>query len=290
MMDQSYYSTVQRILLIILALNLAVAFAKLIYGWSTNSLSMVSDGFHSLFDGTSNVIGIIGIMIASRPPDLTHPYGHSKFETFASIGIALLLFITCFEIFQSAIGRFFNPAAPDITIFSFLIMGVTIAVNLTVSRYEHRKGKELDSSILIADSMHTRSDVYASLMVIVGFILIKMGFGIADPLISIFISILIARMGLEIIKSSSDVLLDRAPLDDELIKKIVCSVEGVRECHKVRSRGEDTQIYVDLHLTLNVGDSLNEAHLIAHEVENKLKNSIPGIKDVVIHMDPGEDQ
>ena len=176
MPDGSYYETVKRILIIVLVLNLAVALAKLIYGWRTGSLSMISDGFHSLFDGTSNIIGIVGIILASRPPDLTHPYGHSKFETFSSIGIALLLFITCFEILQSAVGRFLNPSVPNITTLSFMIMMVTIAVNISVSWYENRKGKELGSSILIADSMHTRSDIYASLIVIAGFVLIKMGF------------------------------------------------------------------------------------------------------------------
>ncbi|MCE5215169.1 MAG: cation diffusion facilitator family transporter, partial [Methanobacterium sp.] len=128
MNQKSYYSSVKRVLIIVLALNIAVALSKMIYGWLTNSLSMVSDGFHSLFDGTSNIIGIIGIIIASRPPDQVHPYGHEKFETFASLGIAFLLFITCFEILQSAIGRFFNPETPDITMISFLIMGITLVI------------------------------------------------------------------------------------------------------------------------------------------------------------------
>jgi divalent metal cation (Fe/Co/Zn/Cd) transporter len=83
---------------------------------------MVSDGFHSLFDSTSNIIGLVAIMIAARPPDTVHPYDHGKFETFASLGIAILLFITGLEIAQSAIGRFFNPITPDITILSFLVM------------------------------------------------------------------------------------------------------------------------------------------------------------------------
>ena len=284
-----YYKTVQKVLIIVLILNLAVALAKLIYGWWTGSLSMVSDGFHSFFDGASNVIGIVGIILASRPPDPTHPYGHSKFETFSSIGIALLLFITCFEILQSALGRFLNPSVPNITTVSFMVMLVTISVNISVSWYENRKGKELGSSILIADSLHTRSDIYASLIVIVGFILIKMGFILADPIISILIAILIARMGLKIIKSSSDVLLDKAPLSEDLIKKIVCHLDGVQECHRIRSRGDTSQIYIDLHITLKSCNSVNEAHKIAQQVEDKLKSSIDGVKDVVVHVDPCND-
>jgi len=284
--DDSYYTTVKRVLLLVLVLNLAVSLAKLLYGWYTNSLSMVSDGFHSLFDATSNVIGVVGIILASRPPDPSHPYGHSKFETFSSLGIALLLFVTCFEILQSAWGRFLNPTVPDITILSFLVMGVTIAVNITVSWYENRKGQELGSSILISDSMHTRSDIYSSLVVIGGFVLIKLGFNLADPIISLLIVVLIARMGVKIIKQSSDVLLDRAPLSEELIREVVCQLEEVKGCHRIRSRGVASQIYVDLHITLDACYSVNQAHKIAHQAEDKLKTNIPGVKDVVVHVDP----
>jgi cation diffusion facilitator family transporter len=284
--DESYYTTVKRVLLVILVLNLAVALAKLVYGWYTNSLSMVSDGFHSLFDATSNVIGVVGITLASRPADSSHPYGHSKFETFSSLAIATLLFVTCFEILQSAWDRFLNPAVPDITILSFLVMGVTIAVNITVSWYENRKGQEMGSSILIADSMHTRSDIYSSLVVIGGFVLIKLGFTLADPIISLIIVVLIARMGVKIIKQSSDVLLDRAPLSEEQIREVVCQLDQVKDAHRIRSRGVASQIYIDLHITLGDCYSINEAHQIAHQAEEKLKNSIPGVKDVVVHVDP----
>ena len=289
MPDQSYYNTVKRVLLGVLVLNLAVALSKLVYGWYTNSLSMVSDGFHSLFDATSNVIGVVGIILASRPPDPDHPYGHSKFETFSSLAIAVLLFVTCFEILQSAWGRFLNPTVPDITILSFLVMGVTIAVNITVSWYENRRGQELGSSILIADSMHTRSDIYSSLVVIGGFVLIKLGFTQADPVISLIIVILIARMGLKIIRESSDVLLDRAPISEERIREVVSQLDPVKECHRIRSRGVASEIYVDLHITLDACYSINEAHQIAHQAEDKLKTSIPGVKDVVVHVDPCDD-
>lgn len=284
-----YYSSVKRVLIIILALNIGVALAKMIYGWMTNSLSMVSDGFHSLFDGTSNVIGIIGIVIASRPPDKVHPYGHEKFETFASLGIAFLLFITCFEILQSAVDRFFNPTSPDITLISFLVMGVTLLINLAVSYYENNKGKKMGSSILIADSKHTQSDVYVSIAVILGFIFIKMGYNIVDPVIAIIIAILIAKMGIEIIKSSSTVLLDSAPLDAETIRKVVCDIDKVKDCHKIRSRGMASHIYIDLHITLEFCSSMDEAHELSHLVENKLKSSFPGVEDVVVHVEPCEE-
>ena len=212
-----YYRTVRRILVIILILNIAVALAKVLYGWYSNSLSMLTDGFHSFFDGASNVIGIIGITLASRPADKEHRYGHWKIETFSSIIIAVLLFLVCLEIIQSAIGRFLNPSTPEITTISFLVMGITILINLGVSWYEHKKGQELDSKILIADSMHTRSDIYASLAVILGFFAISAGYVWADPIIALGIAILIAKTGIDIIKGSSGVLLDKSVVSDDII-------------------------------------------------------------------------
>jgi cation diffusion facilitator family transporter len=288
--DKKYYSTVKRVLIIVLALNIVVTLAKGLYGWYTNSLSMISDSIHSFFDSTSNIIGIVGIIIASRPPDIRHPYGHSKYETFASIGVAVLLFITCFEIFQSAIGRFLNPTTPEINIISFLIMGITIAINIGVSVYENRKGHEIKSNILIADSLHTRSDIYVSLAVVLGFFVIQLGYAIADPIIAVIIAILIAKMGIEIIKESSGVLLDKTVVDEEIIKKIVNSNRGVEDSHKIRTRGSASHIYVDLHIILDSCYSLDDAHTIAHEVENSLKTRIPEIKDVVVHLDPCKNQ
>lgn len=283
---ENYYKSVKRLLIIILVLNILVALIKGFYGGYTNSLSMISDGFHSLFDSSSNIIGLIGISIASRPADHEHPYGYSKFETIASMGIAILLFITCFEIILSAVNRLFMPVIPEITIISFLIMILTISINISVSWYENKRGKELKSGILISDSLHTRSDVYASISVIFSFVAILLGYNIIDPLIAFFIAILIAYMGIKIIKESSNVLLDKAPLDEKIIKDIVDSMDKIKGSHKIRTRGPESYIYVDLHIILDSCYSLNEAHIVAHRVENKLKKSISGIQDVVVHIDP----
>ena len=165
-------------------------------------------------------------------------------------------------------------------------MGITLIINLAVSQYEKNQGIRLGSSILVSDSKHTRSDVYVSIAVILGFIVIKLGYNLIDPLISVIIAILIARMGIEIIKSSSSVLLDSAPLEEEVIRKIVISVPKVKNSHKIRSRGLASHIYVDLHVTLESCSSVDEAHQIAHLVEKKLKSSINGVEDVVVHVDP----
>ena len=281
-----YYRTVRRILIVILVLNIAVALSKVLYGWYSNSLSMLTDGFHSFFDGASNVIGIIGITLAARPADKEHHYGHWKIETFSSIIIAVLLFLVCLEIVQSAVNRFFNPSTPEITTISFLVMGITILINIAVSWYEYRKGREIDSKILVADSMHTRSDIYASIAVVIGFIAINAGYVFVDPIIALAIALLIAKTGIDIIKESSEVLLDKSTINREKIANIVNSVPGVIQSHKIRTRGKKSQNYIDLHITVDPSFSIDEAHQICEKVEEKLKNTLPGIEEVLIHIEP----
>lgn len=265
-----------------------MALAKVLYGGYSNTLSMLTDGFHSFFDGASNIVGIIGIILASRPADEKHQYGHWKIETFSSIIIAVLLFLVCLEIVQSAIGRFYNPSTPDISTISFLVMGITIAINFGVSWYEYNKGKELDSKLLIADSFHTRSDIYASIAVILGFIAILAGYVWIDPVISLIIAVLIARTGINIIRESSEVLIDTSIISNEIIEEIVKSVPGVIKTHKIRTRGKRTQIYIDLHITVDPSFSIEEAHKIGEKVESKLKESIPGVEEVLTHIEPNE--
>ncbi len=282
----TYYDAVRRILIVVFVLNISVALLKGGYGLITNSLSMSADGLHSLFDSTSNIIGLVGISIASRPPDKEHPYGHAKFETFASIGIAVLLFSSCFQLILASIDRFENPSVPEVTLLSFGIMGLTLAINIGVSAYEYILGKRLKSSILVADSMHTRSDVYASLGVILGLVAIKMGYPLADPVIALIICGLIILTGLEIIRDSSSVLLDKAPIEESVIVDLAKSVDGVCTCHRVRTRGMAGEIYVDLHIGVDSSLSIDAAHKVAKDVEHNIKSKIIGVKDVVVHLEP----
>lgn len=282
----AYYKTVRRILMVIFLLNIAVALAKGSYGLLTGSLSMTTDGLHSLFDSTSNIVGLVGISLASRPPDREHPYGHSKFETFASLGIAVLLFATCLQVVVAAIDRLLNPVTPEISIMSFAIMGATLAINVGVSAYEYIIGRRLHSSILVADSLHTRSDVYASIAVIAGFVAVERGYPVADPVIALMITGLIVVTGLEIMRESSRVLLDRALLEESVIRGLAESVEGVCNCHGVRTRGAPGEMYVDLHIGVEPSLSIVDAHRVGEAVESRIKSSVQGVRDVVVHMEP----
>ena len=281
-----YYDAVRRILIIIFILNILTALAKGIYGLYTDTLSMSADGLHSLFDSTANIIGLVGIRLAARPPDRDHPYGHAKYESFAAIGIAILLFASCLQLMLAAVDRLQSRAVPDVTQISFAIMASTLIINIGVSSYEYILGRRLKSSILVADSMHTRSDIYASLGVILGLFAVRMGYPLADPLIALFICLLIVHTGLEILKESSTALLDRAAVDEQLIVDLARSVEGVCNCHAVRTRGMAEEIYVDLHIGVDASLSMDKAHEVGEDVERAIKSRIPEVRDVVVHLEP----
>jgi len=282
----AYYDAVRRILMIIFVLNILTALAKGIYGLYTDTLSMSADGLHSFFDSTANIIGLVGISLAARPPDRDHPYGHAKYESFAAMGIAILLFAGCLQLIVSAVGRLQSGGSPNVTGLSFVVMALTLIINVGVSSYEYILGRRLKSSILVADSLHTRSDVFASLGVILGLFAVRMGYPLADPIIALFICALIIHTCLEIIRESSTALLDRAVIDEQVIVDLSRSVEGVCNCHAVRTRGMAEEIYVDLHIEVDASLSMELAHEVGVDVERAIKGRIPEVRDVVVHLEP----
>ncbi len=280
------YQAIKRTLIIILVVNLSVAFSKGIYGLTTNSLSLIADALHSLFDASSNVIGLIGIRLAAKPADTEHPYGHWKYETVAAIVIAAMIFLTGIEIIESAIERFIAPETPRVDVFSFIIVIGTIIINVISTLYEERKGKALDSSILMADALHTRSDIFVSASVLVSFIGILLGYTIIDPIVSVFIAIMIFHTGIEIAKESIEVLVDTSVIDTSKIQAIVNQIDGIVESHKIRSRGQHNEISIDLHVTVDPEISVHDGHDIASEVEQILIEKVAGVRDVTVHIGP----
>ncbi len=143
MPERVRHEAVSRVLLQVLVLNLAVAGAKLVLGYTVGAVSIVSDGYHSLTDSASNVIGLVALRASRMPPDVDHPYGHRKYETLAAAGIFIFLLLTVLEIFRTALKRLTSPAPLEITAVSFAVMIATLLVNLWVVRYESGEGRRL---------------------------------------------------------------------------------------------------------------------------------------------------
>lgn len=279
-------SEIRRVLILTLACNLCVSSAKIVYGYMTNSIAILSDGFHSLFDGASNVIGLVGIHIASHPPDETHPYGHRKYETVFTIFIGALMFMTCLEIFKRVYASLQGKSEVTITGDAFIIMLITLGVNIFVAAYERRRGRQLNSEFLIADAKHTQSDIYVTLGVLASLVFTKLGYTYADPIAGVIVGIVVARAGISIIRESTEVLVDSTRTDTGVITDIVRRVEGVKDCHEVRTRGTDSHVFVDVHVLVDPAMTVKDSHDIADRVEHEIKNKIPGVVDVVVHIEP----
>ncbi|HZR46544.1 MAG TPA: cation diffusion facilitator family transporter [Candidatus Manganitrophaceae bacterium] len=284
--SESNLSQVNKILLIVLALNLLTATVKAWWGYWTHSISMQADGFHSFLDAASNVVGLIGVWVASHPPDDTHPYGHRKFETFGSFCISVFLFFGCFEILKNSYDRFQSAVIPEITPASFVIMFTTVIVNLMLSRWESRKGMLLKSEVLIADSFHTRSDVFASISVIASLAGSWAGYSFIDPLVGVIIAAIIGKVGGQILMESSKVLTDYSRIHPSEIHELVMKIHGVEECHAVRTRGSMSHVYVDLHIHVAPQMPLEKAHILAHRVEAEIMKKFSDVLEVVVHLEP----
>lgn len=269
-----------------LGLNLLVSVAKLICGSATNLLSMTADGFHSLLDASSNIIGIIALSVAMKPADDGHPYGHRKFEALASIGIALLLFYAGFHIVGTAIDRcMFGGELPKVYPISYLVMITTILINFAVSRYEKLKSKDLGSQILYADSEHTLADIYVSFTVLAAVISVTFELYWLDIAASVFVVAMIVRAAVTIVSRNLGSLVDAAVVDSKAVEHLVLTVPGVLACHAIRSRGTADHMFIDLHIEVSPQLSVAEGHAIASAVEKVLSEGIAGVAEVTVHVE-----
>lgn len=283
------YRSIRTVLWGVLVLNLAVATAKLVYGIISHSAAMEADGFASMFDGASNVIGLVGLWFAARPADVEHPYGHAKFETFAAALIGIMLVIAGYTVGKGAVDSLMGRGVPtEVTSISFGIMLGTLAVNLLVTTWERRAGKRLSSEILLADASHTLSDVLVSCGVIVSLILVKAGIQQADGVVALLVAVVILRTAWGIMSGVLHTLGDAARLPVDEVAAVARRVPGVSGCHAVRSRGPESQVYVDLHVLVARGTTIEDAHDVAHHVEAALRREYGQITDVVVHVEPAD--
>jgi len=271
----------------VLLLNLGVALAKIAFGYASGAISILSDGFHSLTDAASNVVGLVGVRAANRPPDEDHPYGHRKYETVAAAAVTVFLLLVMIEVLRNAFNHLSGRVLPhEITVASFVVMAVTVAVNLFVISYESREAERLASEVLLADAMQTRGDVWTSVTVIGALVGAKSGVPILDPLAALVVAAFIGYAGYQIARATTGILSDRIVIADADLERIVMTVPGVLGCHHIRTRGSVDHVFLDLHVWLPPEMRLTEAHDISHIVKDRLMTRYPQIADAVIHIEP----
>jgi cation diffusion facilitator family transporter len=275
------------VLLLTLGLNIAVAVAKIVYGYAANALSIRADGFHSLTDASNNLVGLVGAYFGSRPADAGHPYGHEKFEILSAGVVGLSLLGMAYEVLTSAFARFRQPElAPAVDQVAFMVLGGTLLVNLFVAVYENRMGKRLNSPFLLSDAAHTRSDVLVTFGVLVTTVLMKLGHAELDAYVALGIAAFIAWAGIGVLRNNLGYLADQRALDTSVVERAVLAVPGVASTHKIRTRGAPGAIYVDLHIQIARHLDVEAAHRVTHWVIDSIKREVPGVRDVMVHTEP----
>lgn len=278
--------SIRRVLLVVLALNVLITIVKLALGFATGALSVIADGFHSIIDSSSNVIGLAALWIAAQPPDENHPYGHRKYETIAAFAIGGLLLLVSWEIVRVIVDRLTTGTTPRIAPLDIAIMAGTFLVNLAIVFYESRQARRLNSDILLADATHTRTDLFVTISVVVSLGAARAGYGWVDIVVAGLVVILIVYSAYAILRRTADVLSDATVLPHGLIEATAATVKGVRFVHHARSRGSVDAAYVDVHVKVDPAMSTTQAHAIASEVERRLKSEVAGVVDAVVHIEP----
>jgi cation diffusion facilitator family transporter len=287
--DDQYSRGVRRVLVITLVLNLAVVAIKLVIGMIAQSLSIIGDALHSSADSFNNIVALFVIRIASAAPDEEHHFGHRKFENLGAFVIAGFLAVTAFEVASSAVKRIlgWESFRVEVTALTIGAMTLTIAVNVFVYLYENRRAKELGSSILLADSKHTLSDIFVSLSILAGLLLLWFRIANLDAVLALLVSGVIAYAAYEIFSATVPVLVDRSPFPRDYIAEVVRATPGVMSVHDIMSLGVPGNAFITMHLAVTPV-STNDAHAVTEEVERRLEKRL-GACHVTIHIEP-EDQ
>ena len=271
---------------------------KIIVGVATNSLGILAEAAHSALDLMAAVMTFFAVRVADKPADKGHPFGHGKVENISALFETLLLLATSGWIIYEAVHRLAVPETHvAVSIWSFIVMGTSIVVDVTRSRMLYAAAKKHNSQALEADALHFSTDIWSSSVVILGLILVlvarwfpslaflEKGDAVAALVVAAIVIFVSGELGVRSIQA----LLDAAPKNgerDQIIKE-VSSMEDIADVHAVRIRSSGAGWFVDMHVTMNGKMSLNRSHTLTEKIEEKVKEILPGA-DVTVHVEPLE--
>lgn len=258
-------------------------------GTLCGSYALVSEGAHTLSDVATSIIAYIGFYIGQKPADDEHPIGHGRAEAISGLIIVVFLVLVGWEILQGSIERILNPSlitVPETPVAVMAFFG--ILMNLSVSSYIIRIGKEIKSPAIVADGKHQRTDIFSSVVILVGVIVSNMGYPILDPIIALLISALIFKTAIDIAKENIDNIMGKVPSEDFIrkIKKVADKTPKVQNAHNIKVDYLGSYAIVSLHIELDGNMTLEESHEIVHLVQDNLVKKIPEIKYAMVHACP----
>lgn len=277
---------VRRTLIVVLALNALVTAIKLVIGVRTGVLTVVGAALESGLDLLNNFIALTLVGIAHRAPDEEHPYGHEKFETLGTLAVVGFLSISCFELLREGITAIVRGTSVlGSSVGDIAVVSATLVINAFVVWYESRRGRALQSALLMADAAHTRSDIFVTLLAVVSLWLSSQGVSRVDGALAIVVALIIAWTGYGILRASIPVLVDQRAVEAAQIRAVVEAVPGVLEVRQIRSRATGSHSFAEVTIAVSGLSSVAEAHALADAVEEAVARRLGG-GQVTVHVEP----
>jgi len=268
---------------------------KVVVGLTTGSLGILAEAAHSGLDLMAAVMTFLAVRISGKPADRTHRYGHGKVENLSALFETVLLLLTCLWILYEAGHRLmYHTAHLRVTFWSFAVMITSIIVDVSRSRILYRAARKYNSQALEADALHFSTDIWSSAVVIVGLLCVKISewaprvafLRNADSVAAIMVGLIVVYVSVQLGMRTIQALLDVAPsgIEDRIITAVEC-LSGVIDCHNVRLRYSGSQLFVDIHVLVDGGQTLKQAHDLTDEIEHTIEQFLPNV-DVTIHPEP----
>lgn len=291
--SQSSKKIIMRVSNISIVVNVLLSAIKFVVGVIANSGAMISDAIHSVSDVFSTIIVMIGANAAEKDPDQEHPYGHDRMECIAAIVLAIVLFITGIGVGITGVKKIFGGNYGDLAVpgaLALVAAVISIVVKEGMFWYTRFYGKKVDSTALLADAWHHRSDALSSVGSFIGILGARLGFPICDPLASVVICLFIVKAAYNICKEALDKMVDKS-CDDETERKmsdLIKSQEGVISLDLLMTRMFGSKLYVDVEIGADENTPLRDSHEIAENVHNAIEANFPKVKHCMVHVNPVE--
>ena len=289
--ENEFERVVKKVSFITIVQNALLALFKLIAGIFAHSSAMISDAIHSASDVFSTIVVIIGVKAAAKESDKEHPYGHERMECVAAIALAIVLFITGLEIGLSALKNIINGNYGELKVPGMLALIaaiVSILAKEAMYWYTRHYAKKVDSSALMADAWHHRSDALSSIGAFIGIGGAMLGYPVMDSIASLVIFAFIAKAAFDIFRDALSKMVDHA-CDEETEKAIyecALSHKEVLGIDLLQTRTFGNKIYVDIEIQVDGTYTLLKAHEIAEEVHENIEKSFTKVKHIMVHVNP----
>ncbi len=273
--------------------NTFLTIFNFIIGLISGSSALVAESAHTLSDVLTSIIAFIGFKIGMKPADDDHQYGHGRAEPLVGLVIVVFLVVVAYEILSGVYIKLTSttPLAPP-ELIAALMAFIGIFINLAMTTYLMRAGKKINSPAIIADGQHQKVDIFSCIAILVGVIGAQLGFPILDPLVAIFISIIVIKTAFELARDNVNVIMGKVPTDTILdeVRSAAKKVDNVKGVHSIKINPMGPYSSAELHIEVDGDIKLKDAHEIAHNVEKRIINDVSAIKMAIIHVCPFEEE